>query len=211
MQSRQRLRGHLLDATALITETFLRGGTVLAAGNGGSAAQASHLAAELVGRFRLPNRPGLPVVALTTDSSILTAWANDVGWDDVFARGVEALGRRGDVLVGISTSGRSPNLVRAFEAARERGVRTLALLGRDGGDLLALADVALVVPSGDTQAIQDAHSTIVHVLCELVERRLNDAGAFERRSGRADARDGESTTGSRREPHSAIDGLAVTR
>jgi D-inositol-3-phosphate glycosyltransferase len=184
VQSRQRLRRPMLDATALVADTFLRGGTVLAAGNGGSAAQATHLAAELVGRFRLPDRPGLPVVALTADTSVLTAWANDVAWDDAFARGVEALGRPGDVLVGISTSGRSANLVRAFEVARQRGVRTLALLGGDGGDLLGLADVSLVVPSADTQAIQDAHGTIVHVLCELVERRLDDAGAFDdRRAG----------------------------
>jgi D-inositol-3-phosphate glycosyltransferase len=210
-QSRQRLRRPMLDAVALIAGTFLRGGTVLAAGNGGSAAQASHLAAELVGRFRLPGRPGLPVVALTTDSSILTAWANDVGWEDVFARGVEALRRRGDLLVGISTSGRSPNVVRAFEMARERGVRTLALLGGDGGDLLPLADVALVVPSADTQAIQDAHSTIVHVLCELVERRLDDAGAFERRPAGAQAGDADPSTSPRRDPTVGDDKLAVTR
>ena len=180
VESRVRLRQAMLDAAALLTDTFVRERTVLTAGNGGSSAQATHFAAELVGRYRIPDRPGLPVLALCADTSILTAWANDVGYEEVFARGVEAYGSRGDLLVGISTSGRSPNLVRAFETARARGLRTLALLGGDGGDLLGLADVAVVVPARDTQSIQDVHSTVVHVLCEIVERQLVDAGWFAR-------------------------------
>jgi phosphoheptose isomerase len=185
VESRIRLRQPMLEAASLLTETFVRERKVLAAGNGGSAAQATHFAAELVGRFRVPGRPGLPVIALCADTSILTAWANDIGFEDVFARGVEAYGCPGDLFLGISTSGRSPNLVRAFEAARTRGLRTLALLGGDGGELRAVADVAVVVPSRDTQSIQDVHSAVVHVLCEIVERQLVDAGWFER--GRAPA------------------------
>jgi phosphoheptose isomerase len=141
-------------------------------------ADAQHLAAEFVGRFRLPDRPGLGAIALGTEPASMSAWANDVGFDDAFARQVEAFGRRGDVLVGISTSGRSANLVRAFERARELGLTTVALLGRDGGHLPALADVSLVVPAFDTQRIQEVHGVIVHLLAELVEQRLADAGWF---------------------------------
>jgi phosphoheptose isomerase len=112
------------------------------------------------------------VIALTADTSILTAWSNDVGYDEVFARQVEALGRPGDVLIGLSTSGRSRNVVRAFEAARALGVRTVALLGGDGGAMAPLADVAVTVPSADTQHIQEVHLVVVHVLCELIETRL---------------------------------------
>lgn len=176
--TRDRLPEAIIEAADRMTATFVRERTVLVAGNGGSAAQALHLAAELVGRFKVPGRPGLPVIPLCADTATLTAWANDVGFDDVFARGVEAFGRPGDLLVGLSTSGRSPNLVRAFEAAGTRGLDTLALLGGDGGDLLGLADHAIVIPSSDTQAIQDVHSTVVHLLCELVEARLAEGGWF---------------------------------
>jgi len=156
-------------AARALADTLVGGGRILVAGNGGSAAEAQHLAAELVGRFLASDRPALDVLALTADSVTLTAWANDVGFADVFARQVEGLGHRGDALVGLSTSGRSENLVRAFRTARRQGVTTVGLLGNDGGPLAALSDVAVVVPSRDTQRIQEVHALLVHVICSLVE------------------------------------------
>jgi phosphoheptose isomerase len=192
-ESKRRLRTSVLEAAEAITACFARDHKVLVCGNGGSAAEAQHLATELVGRFRVAERPGLPAIALSADTSILTAWANDVTYDDVFRRQVEALGRDGDVLVGLSTSGRSPNVVRAFHEARARGMRTIALLGRDGGDLRSLADIAIVVPSVDTQRIQEVHGVVVHLVSDLVERRLDDAGWFPR-SADAQRWDDEGTT-----------------
>jgi D-sedoheptulose 7-phosphate isomerase len=147
------------------------GGTLFFAGNGGSAADAQHIATEYVVRFRA-NRPPLRAVALTTDTSLLTACANDMGFDAVFARQVEAHGRPGDVLVLHSTSGDSPNVVRAAQSARARGVTVIAFLGRDGGRLKDLADVALVVASEQTARIQELHLALEHAICELVEERL---------------------------------------
>jgi phosphoheptose isomerase len=192
-ESKRRLRTSVLEAAEAITACFARDHKVLVCGNGGSAAEAQHLATELVGRFRVAERPGLPAIALSADTSILTAWANDVTYDDVFRRQLEALGRDGDVLVGLSTSGRSPNVVRAFHEARARGMRTIALLGRDGGDLRSLADIAIVVPSVDTQRIQEVHGVVVHLVSDLVERRLDDAGWFPR-SADAQRWDDEGTT-----------------
>jgi len=177
-ESKRRLRNGILEAAEAITSCFARDHKLLICGNGGSAAEAQHFATELVGRFRADGRPGLPAIALTADSAVVTAWANDVSYDDVFRRQVEALGRAGDVLVGLSTSGRSPSVVSAFEQARMHGIRTIALLGRDGGDLRALADVAIVVPSTDTQRIQEVQSVIVHLVSDLVERRLVEADWF---------------------------------
>ena len=168
-ESRRRLRGPIAEAADVLAGCFAADGKVLVCGNGGSAAQAQHLVGELVGRFRLARRRALPAVALTADSAVVTAWANDAGYDDVFARQVEALGRRGDVLIVLSTSGRSPNVVRALEAARRGGLRTVGLLGRDGGPAQALVDVAIIVPSPDTQRIQEMHLVAVHLLCELIE------------------------------------------
>jgi phosphoheptose isomerase len=170
--SRRRLRVALLEAVRLLADSFAGGGKLLVCGNGGSAADAQHLVGELVGRFKLPARPGLPAVALCADSAVLTAWANDFGYETVFARQVEALGQAGDVLLGISTSGRSNNIIRAFEVARARGLRTIALLGRDGGAVAPLADAAIVVPSADTQHIQEVHLVLIHLLCELLEARM---------------------------------------
>lgn len=170
--SRRLLRGAILDAADAVVGCVARGGKVLVCGNGGSAAQAQHLVGELVGRFKREGRPALPAIALCADSTVLTCWSNDVGFDEVFARQVEALGRPGDLLIGLSTSGRSPNVVRAFEAAAHRGMQTLAVLGRDGGDLRSMADVCLVVPSADTQRIQEVHLLLIHVLCELAEEML---------------------------------------
>ena len=148
-----------------------QGGKVLLAGTGGSAADAQHLAAELVNRF-LGERPALPAIALTTDTSILTATANDRAFEEVFARQVEALGRPGDVLLLLSTSGRSPNLHRALQAARARRIGVLALLGGDGGGLPPQCDLALVVPSALSPRVQEVHILIGHILCEAVEMAL---------------------------------------
>ncbi|AGY57190.1 glycosyltransferase [Gloeobacter kilaueensis] len=174
-QSRQRLARPLLVLAEKLHACFKSGGKVLVCGNGGSAADAQHFAAECVGRFKCPGRAGLPVLALSADSAFLTAWANDVGYEQVFARQVEAFGQPGDLLFGISTSGRSLNLVRAFERARERGLSTAALLGGSGGPLRDLADLAAVVPSTDTQHIQEVQIVLIHLLCELVEQRMQPA------------------------------------
>jgi D-sedoheptulose 7-phosphate isomerase len=165
-------QGATIAAMAEALAACLRGGgKVLLCGNGGSAADAQHLAAELVNRF-LQERPALSAVALTTDTSILTATANDRSFEEVFARQVEALGRPGDVLLLLSTSGRSPNLHRAVQAARARRMAVLALLGGDGGGLPPLCDFALVVPSSLSPRVQEVHILIGHILCEIVETAL---------------------------------------
>lgn len=161
----------IADMASLLAETFRSGGKLLVMGNGGSAADSQHFAAEIVGRFKL-ERKALPAVALSCDTSILTAIGNDYGFDTVFRRQVEALAVSGDVVVGISTSGNSPNVQAALELARERGCRTIGLLGRDGGSIKPLCDLALVVPSFDTPRVQEGHITIIHIVCDLVERAL---------------------------------------
>jgi D-sedoheptulose 7-phosphate isomerase len=157
----------------LVTETYRAGGKLLFCGNGGSAADAQHLATEYVVRFRRDRRP-LPAIALTTDSSLLTAASNDLGFEQVFARQVEALGRPGDVLFLHSTSGESANLLAAAHAARTIGVRTVALLARGGGRLRDRVDHALVVPTDSTAHAQEVHLAIGHALCGLVEDRLQE-------------------------------------
>jgi D-sedoheptulose 7-phosphate isomerase len=162
----------ILAAADLIAQAFRAAGKVLICGNGGSAADCQHMAAEFVSRLtKTFERPALPAIALTTDSSFLTAYANDCGFDGIFEREVEALGRPGDVLIGISTSGNSPNVVRAVRRARIDGLRTVVLTGAHG-QLAALADVAVAVPSADTQHIQEAHLAIEHLICWFVEREL---------------------------------------
>jgi len=162
----------ILAAAHLIAHSFRAGGKVLLCGNGGSAADCQHMAAEFVSRLSKDfHRPGLPAIALTTDSSFLTAFANDCGFDGVFERQVQALGRPDDILIGISTSGSSPNVVRAVRLARVAGLRTIVFTGA-GGQLAALADVAINVPSTDTQHIQEAHLAVEHLICWLVERDL---------------------------------------
>jgi D-inositol-3-phosphate glycosyltransferase len=179
-ETRRRLRRSILDAAEAIATCFRRNGTLLICGNGGSAADAQHFAAEFVGRFKQPDRRALPAIALCADSAFITAWSNDAGYGEVFARQVEAFGRPGDVLVGISTSGRSGNVVAAFERAGEIGMTRIGLLGGDGGPCGGLCDVALNVPSSDTQHIQEAQIVVIHLLCELVEQRmLADAGAVQ--------------------------------
>ena len=161
----------LVAAARMLAQVFKEGGKVLIFGNGGSAADAQHLAAEFVNRF-LVERPPLAALALTTDTSILTAVANDYDFREVFAKQVRALGRRGDAALGISTSGKSPNVVAGLKAARELGLKTLALSGGDGGPVAASADLALVVPSRQTPRIQEVHITVGHILCDLVDFML---------------------------------------
>lgn len=161
----------VVAAAQLIARCLADGGKLLLCGNGGSAADCQHIAAELVGRFVAERRP-LAAVALTTDSSALTCIGNDYGFESVFARQVLALAQPGDVLLGISTSGQSPNVLKAFEAARAAGALTIALCGRDGGALAPLADRAIVVPGDATAPIQEAHLFIGHALCALVEREM---------------------------------------
>ncbi len=165
-------------AAELIIASVEAGGKVLIFGNGGSAADAQHIAAELVNRLNY-DRPPIAAIALTTDTSILTSVGNDSSFDNLFERQVQALGRAGDVAIAISTSGDSPNVLRAVGAARELGMKTVALAGRDGGKLAAAADVALVVKARSTQRIQETHITIGHILCELVEDALYGAERSE--------------------------------
>lgn len=159
---------HVLRQADDMAERLRRGCRILVCGNGGSAADAQHLAAELSGRY-LKERRALAGIALTTDTSALTAIGNDYGFDQVFSRQVEALGRPGDLLIGISTSGNSPNVIRAVASAKELGVRTLGLLGRDGGQLRTLVDDALVVPSPVTARIQEIHQMVYHFWCEALD------------------------------------------
>jgi len=163
--------GAVLDLAARYEAVLKGGGRLLFAGNGGSAADAQHVAAEYVVRYHV-TRPGLAAIALTTDSSVLTACANDLGFDEVFARQVEALARPGDLLILHSTSGESPNVIRAAQSAKARGVPVVAFLGKSGGELKALADVALVIPSDETSHIQELHLAIEHIICDLVEERM---------------------------------------
>jgi phosphoheptose isomerase len=158
----------VVDAARLIRAAHERGGKLLIFGNGGSAADAQHMAAELVNRFQR-ERGAIAAVALTTDTSILTSIANDYSFDRAFVRQVEALGRPGDVVMGITTSGASPSVVQALEAARSRGLGTIALTGRDGGAAGRVADVHINVPAGTTARIQEVHATLIHAICELVE------------------------------------------
>lgn len=161
----------IVRAGGLLVGALGDGRRVLAFGNGGSAADAQHFVAELVGRFERTRR-GWPAVALTVDASVMTALANDFGFDAVFARQVEALGGPGDVALGITTSGASPNVVRGLEMARARGLRTIALTGRDGGAAGRLADVHVNVPEAVTARVQEAHTTVLHLLCAMVDRDL---------------------------------------
>lgn len=170
-EAEQSLSARMATVVDLLTEALGHGRKLLIMGNGGSAADAQHFAAEIVGRFKLERR-ALPAISLTTDSSILTAVGNDYGFDTVFSRQVEALAQPGDIVFGISTSGSSPNVLNALLLARDTGCRTIGLLGGTGGKIAGIVDVPLVVPVRDTPRVQEAHVTIIHILCELVEKRL---------------------------------------
>jgi D-sedoheptulose 7-phosphate isomerase len=164
------MTGDILEAAKMIAETFKAGRKVLLFGNGGSAADCQHIAAEFMNRF-LIERPPLPAIALTTDTSILTSISNDYAFDDVFSKQIKALGKKGDIAFGISTSGSSPNVLKAFRVAKKQGMVTIALVG-EGGKAASLADIALCVPSKSTPRIQEAHVVVGHILCELTDNLL---------------------------------------
>lgn len=161
----------LLNLIQGVSRVFEAGNKLFFFGNGGSAADAQHLAAEFVNRYII-DRPPLPAIALTTDASILTSISNDVAFDEIFAKQIRALGRAGDMAIGISTSGNSPNVVKAFDVAKEMGLKTVALTGNDGGKLAKIADISLIVTSTSTPRIQETHILIGHILCEMVEHQL---------------------------------------
>ncbi len=163
----------IAEAARTVIAAYKRGKKVLLIGNGGSAADAQHIAAELAGRFKF-DRPGLPAIALTTDTSVLTALANDYGYENVFSRQVEALGSEKDVLIAITTSGASPNIIKAVKAARAKGVTVISMTGArsDHSELTGMSQVTIEVPSGNTPRIQEGHTTIGHIICLLVEENL---------------------------------------
>ena len=163
--------GQISETATKIAQSLSNGGTLFWCGNGGSAADSQHLAAELVGRFK-KDRKALRSISLTTDTSVLTCVANDYSYEDIFSRQLEALAMSDDVLVVISTSGNSENVLRALRAAKDLRVKTVALLGKDGGQAKALADLAIVIPSNSTARIQEAHILIGHILCDLIEQEL---------------------------------------
>ena len=171
MQTDAKLLAILEKTVSVCIDCFKNGGKILFAGNGGSAADAQHMAAEFVSRFAF-DRPGLPAIALTTDTSILTAIGNDYGFEKLFARQIQAHGNKGDVFVGYSTSGQSPNILLAFEEARARNLTCVGLTGNRGGPMLELCDYLLEVPSSDTPKIQEGHFILGHIICGLVENAI---------------------------------------
>lgn len=163
----------ILIAAGVLADSFKAGNKLLLCGNGGSAADCQHIAAELVIRLSHDlKRPALPAIALTTDTSNLTAGGNDIGFENVFARSVEGLGNKGDVLIAISTSGNSRNVLNAVHTAKNKGMKTIAFLGGNGGKLVSEVDHSVIIPSSNTQRIQEGHITAAHIICELVEREL---------------------------------------
>ncbi len=158
-------------AATMLVEAVRAGNKILLFGNGGSAADAQHIAAELVNRYQM-ERPGIAAIALTTDTSILTSISNDTTFEEVFSRQIEALGQKGDVVIAITTSGHSANVIRAVEVAKQRRMPTIGLLGKDGGAVKNLVDLPIIVSSPSTSRIQEVHITIGHILCELVEESL---------------------------------------
>jgi D-sedoheptulose 7-phosphate isomerase len=163
----------IILASELIINAFRNGNKLLLCGNGGSAADCQHIAAELVIRMSHKiKRPALPAIALTTDTSYLTAGGNDIGFENVFARGVEGLGSAGDVLLAISTSGNSGNVIKAVEMAKSKGMKTIGFLGGNGGKLKLIVDKPIVIPSSNVQRIQEGHITVAHIICEIIEEEL---------------------------------------
>jgi D-sedoheptulose 7-phosphate isomerase len=163
----------ILSAVDLLVKSFRNGNKLLLCGNGGSAADCQHIAAELVIRLSHElNRPAIPAIAITTDTSNITAGGNDIGFENVFARSIEGLGNKGDVLLVISTSGNSVNLIKAVEMAKSKGLYTLGLLGGKGGKLKPLLDSSIIIPSSNVQRIQEGQITVAHIICELVENEL---------------------------------------
>jgi D-sedoheptulose 7-phosphate isomerase len=163
----------ILKAAEVIKRSFNSGGKLMLCGNGGSAADSQHIAAEFVIRLSHDlKRPAMPAIALTTDSSNMTAGGNDIGFENVFARSIEGLGNKGDVLIAISTSGKSPNVVKAVETAKAKKIFTIGLLGGTGGVLKDITDLNIIIPSANTQRIQEGHITVGHIICEIVEREV---------------------------------------
>jgi phosphoheptose isomerase len=171
VRSLSSLEAQMVEAVDLIEQCLRAGNKLLLCGNGGSAADAAHFATELVVRFARDRR-AYPAICLATDGGLLTAAGNDYGFDEIFARQVAAIGVRGDVLICLTTSGRSKNVVRALEEAKARKLKTIAFLGRDGGSTIGMADVDLLVRSDSTARIQEAHQLLLHTLCEIIEVRL---------------------------------------
>lgn len=177
LKIRDQLMNEVLSAVDLLVECYKNGNKLLLCGNGGSAADSQHIATELM--IRLSHhiqRPALPAIALTTDSSNLTAGGNDIGFENVFARNVEGLGNKGDVLLAISTSGNSPNVIKAVDMAHQKGMKVIGFLGGSGGKLKPMVDIPIVIPSPNTQRIQEGHITVAHIICELVEDKLYGEG-----------------------------------
>jgi D-sedoheptulose 7-phosphate isomerase len=162
------MNGIIQKACEMAVETLKNGGKILIFGNGGSAADAQHIAAELTGRYKT-ERPSLAGIALTTDTSALTAIGNDYGYDRVFDRQLEGLGRAGDMAIGISTSGNSKNVISALELAKQKGMKTLGLSGRDGGGMNSACELNIIIPSNDTPRIQEMHITIGHIICQAID------------------------------------------
>lgn len=164
--------GDILKAVDAIFNALNNKKKILLCGNGGSAADSQHIATELVIRMSKPNRPAIPAIALTTDTSMLTAGGNDIGFDNVFSRQVEALGQSGDILIAITTSGNSENINRAINEAKKRSLTVIGFLGKDGGTSKNLVDVPIIIPSNDTQRIQEGHITLAHIICGIIEDEL---------------------------------------
>lgn len=163
----------ILSAVTVLTNSFKKGNKLLLCGNGGSAADCQHIATEFVIRLSHEiERPAIPALALTTDTSNLTAGGNDIGFVNVFARSIQGLGQAEDVLIAISTSGNSPNIVKAIETAKEKGMKIIGFLGGSGGKIKSLVDIQIIIPSDNVQRIQEGHITVAHIICELVENEL---------------------------------------
>lgn len=168
----------IVDVAQRCVDLYKTDKKTMLAGNGGSAADAQHIAAELVGRYGF-DRPSIPSLALTTDTSNLTAIGNDYGYDQVFSRQLEGMGQEGDIFIGISTSGNSVNIVNAFESAKKKGITTVALVGRDGGKMAQMADVSIIIPSNSTPRIQESHILVGHIICDIIEKEIFGDGVSE--------------------------------
>lgn len=176
----QSLPDEIITAVSVILDSYKAKGKIFLIGNGGSAADAQHIAAEFMGRFKL-ERNGLPAIALTTDTSIITALSNDYGYEMVFSRQLEALSNGGDVLIAITTSGTSTNILKAVDVARLKNIKVIGLTGGNGGELKNVADITIIVPSNNTPRIQEAHITIGHIICNLVEKEMfNESSSVSR-------------------------------
>lgn len=178
LYANEELLNTIVDVAQKCVDLYRTDKKTILAGNGGSAADAQHIAAELVGRYGF-DRPSIPSLALTTDTSNLTAIGNDYGYDQVFSRQLEGMGQAGDIFIGISTSGNSVNIIKAFESAKKKNITTVALTGRDGGEMAKLADIAIVVPSNSTPRIQESHILIGHIICDIIEKEIFGEGVGE--------------------------------